>query len=115
MRLSRLSHPSPPIPPGYNPPGRPQEWGAGWQVAINRELIEESMDRKIIDDFENGGEKLRRAIEGLSATELLWVPPRAAEVGLWTIQQVVLHLMDDELIWTARMKSVIAQERPKIM
>ena len=72
------------------------------------------MDRKIIDDFETGGEKLRRSIEGLSREDLVWTPPRVAEIGLWSIQQIVFHLMDDELIWTARMKSVIAEENPKI-
>jgi len=72
------------------------------------------MDGKILDDFETGGDTLRKAIEGLSREELLWVPPRGAGIGLWTIQQIVLHLMDDELIWTARMKSVIAEDHPKI-
>jgi uncharacterized damage-inducible protein DinB len=73
------------------------------------------MDRKIIDDFETGGSKLRKAIEGLSREEMLWVPTRADGIGLWSIQQVVFHLMDDELIWTTRMKLVIADEHPKIL
>jgi len=73
------------------------------------------MDGKILTDFETGGAKLRLAIEGLTRDDLLWTPPPAAQVGAWSIQQVVFHLMDDELIWTARMKSVIAEDHPKIL
>jgi DinB superfamily len=73
------------------------------------------MDAKRIDEFAAGGEKLRKAIAGLTRKELLWVPPPGASIGLWSIQQVVLHLMDDELIWSARMKSIIAEENPQIL
>lgn len=72
------------------------------------------MDPKTIQDFETNGQKLAKAIEGLSRKELLWVPPPTITVGKWSIQQVVFHLMDDELIWTARMKTVIAEDNPKI-
>ncbi|MGA3065606.1 MAG: DinB family protein [Tepidisphaeraceae bacterium] len=73
------------------------------------------MDRKIIDEFENGSPALKKAIDGLTRGELLWLPPPEMGVGRWSIQQVVFHLMDDELIWTARMKQVIAEDNPKII
>src|SRR5215469_10944071 len=73
------------------------------------------MDAKIIDAFETGGGKLRTAITGLTQKDLLWVPPPGAGIGRWSIQQVVLHLMDDELIWTARMKTMIAEDNPQIL
>ena len=73
------------------------------------------MDRRIIDEFETGGEKLARAIGGLTGQDLLWVPPPGASIGRWSIQQIVLHLMDDELIWSARMKSIIAEDNPQIL
>ena len=73
------------------------------------------MDRKIIDDFETAGKKLRNAIAGLTQKDLLWVPPPGAGIGRWSIQQVVLHLMDDELIWTSRMKMIIAEDNPQIL
>jgi hypothetical protein len=73
------------------------------------------MDRKIIDDFEVAGGKLQSAIGGLDQKDLLWAPPPGAGIGRWTIQQVVLHLMDDELIWTGRMKMIIAEDNPKII
>lgn len=72
------------------------------------------MDRKIIDEFETGGEVLRKAVAGLSREEMLWVPTRPVELGHWTIQQVVFHLMDDELIWTFRMKLILAEDQPKM-
>jgi hypothetical protein len=74
-----------------------------------------TMDRKTIDQFETGGEKLRKAIDGLTRDELLWTPPPALDVGRWSIQQVTFHLMDDELVWTDRMKRVIAEDNPKIL
>lgn len=73
------------------------------------------MDRKIIDEFEAAGAKLRRAIGGLEKKELLWVPPPGAGIGKWSIQQIVMHLMDDELIWSARMKTIIAEDNPQIL
>jgi uncharacterized damage-inducible protein DinB len=73
------------------------------------------MDRKRIDEFAAGGEKLKKAIAGLTKNELLWVPPPGASIGHWSIQQIVLHLMDDELIWSARMKSIIAEDNPQIL
>jgi uncharacterized damage-inducible protein DinB len=73
------------------------------------------MDKTILEDFETGGLELQKAIAGLKREQLLWAPPPAAGIGLWTIQQVVCHLMDDELIWTSRMKQIIAEDHPKIM
>src|SRR5580698_10128150 len=73
------------------------------------------MDRKIIEVFETGGKKLRTAIASLTQKDLLWVPPPGAGIGRWSIQQVVLHIMDDELIWTSRMKTIIAEDNPQIL
>jgi uncharacterized damage-inducible protein DinB len=73
------------------------------------------MDRKVIEEFAVAGAKLRRAITGLTREQLLWVPPPGAGIGRWTIQQVVLHLMDDELIWTSRMKLIVAEDNPQIL
>jgi DinB family protein len=73
------------------------------------------MDAKILDQYANGGEKLRKGVAGLSAQDLLWTPPGDAEIGKWSIQQIVIHLMDADLIWTARMKLIIAEEHPTIL
>jgi hypothetical protein len=73
------------------------------------------MDPKLIDQYESGGSKLQKAITGLSSQDLLWVPPPDARIGLWSIQQVVIHLVDADLIGTNRMKSIIAEENPAIL
>ena len=73
------------------------------------------MDRKLIDQYESGGGKLQRSITGLSSEDLLWVPPPDARIGSWSIQQIVIHLMDSDLIWVNRMKSIIAEENPTIL
>lgn len=73
------------------------------------------MDLAIIDQYEQGGQKLRDAVRGLLQTDMRWVPPPDADVGRWSIQQVVLHLMDSDLIWTARMKCIVAEDDPLIV
>ena len=73
------------------------------------------MDRKLIDLYESGPGKLHRAISGLSSEDLLWVPPPDAGIGRWSIQQIVIHLMDSDVIWVNRMKSMIAEENPTIL
>jgi uncharacterized damage-inducible protein DinB len=75
------------------------------------------MDRTVIDQYEQGGEKISLAIRGLSREDLLLVPPAdaPAEIGRWSIQQVVIHLTDADLIWAARMKCIIAEQNPTIV
>lgn len=73
------------------------------------------MDRKLIDLYEAGGAKLKNAIAGLSTEDLLWLPPAGSGIGNWSIQQIVIHLMDADLIWCNRMKLIIAEEHPTIL
>jgi hypothetical protein len=73
------------------------------------------MDPKVIDQYEKGGAKLRAGIAGLSAQDLLWTPPADAGIGKWSIQQIVIHLMDADLISASRMKSIIAEDHPTIL
>ena len=70
-----------------------------------------SIDPAIIDQFEKGGEKLGRAIAGLSREDLLAFPVP----GTWSIQQIVIHLSDSELVGIDRMKRVIAEENPLLI
>lgn len=69
------------------------------------------MNRALIEDYELGGEKLSKAIEGLSKQDFLAHPVP----GTWSIQQIVLHLMDSDLIATDRMKRIIAEDNPTII
>jgi uncharacterized damage-inducible protein DinB len=72
------------------------------------------MYEAIIDHYEAGPEKLKGAVSGLSREDMLWKPQDPA-LGLWSMQQIVLHLLDADLIWCARMKSIISEENPTIL
>jgi uncharacterized damage-inducible protein DinB len=73
------------------------------------------MDHKLIDEYEAGGAKLAKAVDGLSEADLLWVPPKDAGIGLWSIQQIVIHLTDADVIWAARMKRIISEDHPVLL
>jgi len=67
------------------------------------------MNRDLIEQYAQGGEKLSMAIRGLTREDML-VVPTDPKIGKWTIQQIVIHLMDADLIWAARMKCIIAED-----
>jgi hypothetical protein len=73
------------------------------------------MDHELIEHYAAGGEKLAMAIRGLTREDLLCVPPAEAGVGKWSIQQVVLHCMDSDLIATDRIKRMIAEDNPTLI
>ena len=73
------------------------------------------MDRELIDHYEAGGEKLALAIRGLTREDLLCFPPADANVGRWSIQQVVVHCMDSDLVSADRMKRMIAEDNPTLI
>jgi hypothetical protein len=74
------------------------------------------MERSLlIDHFEGGGERLALSIRGLTREDLLCVPPADAKVGLWSIQQVVIHCMDSDLVSVDRMKRMIAEDNPTLI
>jgi uncharacterized damage-inducible protein DinB len=69
------------------------------------------MNRTLIDDYVAGGQRLRAAVAGLSDEQL----KRRPADGSWSIQQIVIHLCDSDLVASDRMKRVIAEERPLLM
>jgi len=69
------------------------------------------MDRKLIDEYATGATRLTESIAGLSRDDFLATPV----AGTWSIQQIVIHLMDSDLIASDRMKRVIAEENPTIV
>ena len=73
------------------------------------------MDPKLIEHYAAGGEKLSMAIRGLTREDLLCVPPADANVGRWSIQQVVIHCMDSDLVATDRIKRMIAEDNPSLI
>lgn len=69
------------------------------------------MHNTLIEEYQRGGEKLLKAIEGLSQQDFLATPVP----GTWSIQQIVIHLMDSDLIASDRMKRIIAEDNPTII
>lgn len=73
------------------------------------------MDPKLIEHYTAGGEKLSLAIRGLTRDDLVALPAPDANVGKWSIQQVVVHCMDSDLIATDRIKRMIAEDNPTLI
>jgi uncharacterized damage-inducible protein DinB len=69
------------------------------------------MDRTLIEKYIADATVPAAAIRGLSAQELNAFPVP----GTWSIQQVILHLMDSDLICSDRMKRVAAEESPTLL
>ena len=66
---------------------------------------------QLIHQYELGGERLRNAIKGLTVEDLIAYPVP----GTWSIQEIVIHLMDSDLIATDRMKRMVAMDDPQII
>lgn len=69
------------------------------------------MDRSLIEQYAEGGTELGAAIRGLLREDLLAFPVP----GTWSIQQIVLHVVDSDLIFSDRMKFVIAMDNPPLI
>lgn len=69
------------------------------------------MDRYSVERYAAGGPKLGPAIAGLTADQLAALPVP----GTWSIQQIVFHLMESDLIATDRMKRIIAVDNPLLV
>ncbi len=66
------------------------------------------MDRSAIEKIESGGDRLKASIKGLGEKELRAFPVP----GTWSVQQIVIHLVDSDLVITDRIKRIIAEENP---
>jgi len=69
------------------------------------------MDREAVERYAAGADVPTQAIAGLSKDDLLATPVP----GTWSIQQIVFHLMDSDLIASDRMKRVAAEDHPTII
>jgi hypothetical protein len=63
------------------------------------------VNRTLIDEYEAGADLPAQAMAGLTREELLAYPIP----GTWSVQEVILHLMDSDLVGSDRMKRVIAE------
>jgi DinB superfamily len=73
------------------------------------------MDRELIEHYANGGDKLSLAIRGLTREDLLCPPDPEWNVGKWTMQQVVIHCVDSDLVSADRLKRMIAEDNPTLI
>jgi hypothetical protein len=69
------------------------------------------MDRSLIERYAAGAGTPARGIQGLSREELNSFPIP----GTWSIQQIIVHLMDSDLIGSDRMKRIAAEDNPLII
>jgi uncharacterized damage-inducible protein DinB len=69
------------------------------------------MNRELLNAYEDGGRKLQKAIDHLDRNDLMAMPVP----GAWSIQQLVVHLADSDLVMSDRMKRVIAEDRPQLL
>ncbi|HEY2881480.1 MAG TPA: DinB family protein [Pirellulales bacterium] len=69
------------------------------------------MDRKLIDRYISEADDLGKSIVGLSREDLLAHPV----AGTWSIQQIVLHMLDSDLVCSDRMKRIIAEKNPLLI
>jgi hypothetical protein len=67
--------------------------------------------KDLIDQFEAGGAKVKAVIAGLSRDELLARPV----AGMWSIQEVVVHLQDADAVCVDRLRRIIAEETPLLI
>lgn len=69
------------------------------------------MSQSLIDQYEAGADLPAKAMAGLSKEELNAFPIP----GTWSIQQVILHLFDSDLVGADRMKRTIAEPNPTLL
>src|SRR5262245_65377499 len=69
------------------------------------------MDRELIDQFEAGAAKLRRAVAGLGEEEVRARPGP----GEWSTLEVVVHLLDSDQIAIDRMKRILTDDNPPLL
>lgn len=69
------------------------------------------MLQEMIDRYAVGAERLRQALEGLPESDYRQrIPP-----GAWSIQELVIHVVDSDAVGIDRMKRVIAEDRPPLL
>jgi hypothetical protein len=69
------------------------------------------MIQDAIERYARGAAVPLKALEGLTRGDLLAFPIP----GTWSIQQIVLHLLDSDLVASDRMKRVIAEDVPLLV
>lgn len=74
------------------------------------EPVRKLTNTQAVERYAAGAEVPGKAIAGLTTEQLRAFPVP----GTWSIQQIVAHLMDSDLIAAYRMKRIIAEDKPKL-
>ncbi|WP_435920783.1 DinB family protein [Paenibacillus sp. DYY-L-2] len=67
--------------------------------------------KKLIEEYSQDYALLREAIDGLSEEELHFQPAP----NKWSIHQIIIHVTDDEILATHRLRKVLAEEKPLLL
>jgi hypothetical protein len=89
-----------------NPSSGSKEHGRAYTKAI----LELLGDRDPIPVLEQTMPLLRKALAGLSSDD----EAKREAPGKWSVRHVMQHLVDSELVWSWRLRSVLAQDRPTL-
>ena len=65
----------------------------------------------LIEQYSQGGQKLAKAVAGLTAEEMRAVPIP----GKWSTHTVVIHLCDAEMAFADRIRRIIASDNPQLL
>ena len=65
----------------------------------------------LVEAYAAGADAPARAIKGLTREDLLAHPIP----GTWSIQELVIHLMDSDLVACDRMKRIAAENKPPLL
>jgi hypothetical protein len=88
----------------------PASGAAEHAAAYTRAILDLLGDRDPNDVLRETLTSLPRAIQGLSPAEI-----RQPELpGKWSIAHIVQHLADSEIVWSWRLRVILAQDRPPI-
>jgi uncharacterized damage-inducible protein DinB len=89
-----------------NPASSSKEQGQAYTAAV----VGLVGGRQPLDILSATEPRLREAVRGLSAAQLA----RPEAPGKWSINHVLRHLADSEIVWGWRMRMTLAHDRPAI-
>src|SRR2546426_10210415 len=81
------------------------------KVGDGENNAEGPMNRDLIEQYAVGGEKIRRAVAGLTQEDLRARPGP----GAWSALEVVVHLADSDAISIDRMKRILTEDNPPLL
>ena len=95
------------VPQARSIPGRPHPLIVAFLKAASASQKER---HRLIDNYLNGPQVLRKAVAGMSLEQLLARPIP----GKWSTLEVICHLADFEIVGADRIKRVIAENEPTL-